>query len=749
MSWLLPLVATLALADPNVGKLVLYPSPGARVERFPRTEPLRIELGIYHNRMHLDEQMRGKSARWLTDTDALNVGGGIWFVTLWVERPDIGVEWDITDERMVLSLVEGGAAQVEPLTVPTLEDLVTGAVPRRPVPVQENALRPLYGDASTLVLAPRLVRPNPPTWTPPRLDHPWRDLLLPPARPSHGAIDRYREALVRAKDPRVRETALYRLGTVYQELDFNRDALYYLTQLAESGQIVPTSLTHLEKARAEMALGRWDDARDSCRAAWQTGARDAEVLRCLGAVSLYSSEPPPTETARLLADTDPNPISQLLAAQLLIRDRRYQEAATLLVSVTRRTEGAINLLAFANLGDALFARGDLDGAELSWRQACGLRRNGAGLADCAIGNPQLSPLLRTREQMLQMARHGPSTWAAHIPELTRQTYWPGAPGAEAHYLLAQIATAYGDQEVAALHLVALLDRHHDVAVASDVPDRLYSIATWRMQRLLAQDRRAEAIAFYRDYWRPELNPLITDTDTLDGIARALESLGLYEDALQVQREITAVDLRFGREDPRTLWALALLYVRTDHDEEALETLEFIQSLPNPGPQTGIDYLREGHVHRALGDEWAAARAYGHAMEDPETATEATTWLAILRAESNMCGQALPRLEEVLAAPDGLAPDLIDTASLARIRCFIALNHQNEAIDAAAILAQDSQDPGVREYAHYLASVAATEAGHSELPEPLHPATAMWAALLEEEADAEAFDARLQERLATP
>ena len=37
--------------ESRVGRIALEPTPGYRVESFPRTHPMRVELGVYDNRV--------------------------------------------------------------------------------------------------------------------------------------------------------------------------------------------------------------------------------------------------------------------------------------------------------------------------------------------------------------------------------------------------------------------------------------------------------------------------------------------------------------------------------------------------------------------------------------------------------------------------------------------------------------------------------------------------------------------------
>jgi len=722
--------AVFAQGGPSAGHLVFAPTPGARIVEFPRVSPQRIELGIYENSVPIHEQLDGQTARWLMGADAVSVGGGIWFVNLYVERPDIAAEWAWKDGRLLVTLTRKSVEVVEPRTVEPVEALLADTVHRRPAPPSQLPLHPLEGDAQVVVLSPEEAPLDIPPWSPPHLAPPHDQLALAPS--SWETIDGYRQVLTETRVPQARSVALYRLATAHLALGHARESMYYLDRLAAEPGPTPAPVVHLTQARAAFAARQWEPARQACQRAATTGANQVSVLQCLGQVSLYTAHPAPTETARALAAATTDPLSHLLAGQLLLKDRRYQEAAELLSPLPDRLEGhgLTRRIAMANLGDALYQTTDPEGAHESWSGAA--------------RSSSLRPIMAHRVHMLAMLDSGIASWAAEIPALERAARSPGPDGAEAHYLLAQIADVYDDHDTAAVHLDALIDDHQELAVVSDVPELLLRISSERIAHLLNQGRDAEAAAFYRDHWRKPLDAIIVDTTPMEGVARALEALALYEEALEVQLALSSIHIRYDRDEVASLLHLAHLYALTGRPEEAQEAIDYTRRLDAAKSLRGAVDLIEGHAHRALEDDAGAARAYSRAMRDPQVRIEAIAHLALLRVDRDLCAVALPQLQQVLTSDEALDPLLVEDVRLATARCLLESGREADSLELARISAESTDAP-TRQRAWYLASVAATRSGQPDLEDPLEPASELWEALLEEEREATEFAAGLEDR----
>jgi hypothetical protein len=163
------------------------------------------------------------------------------------------------------------------------------------------------------------------------------------------------------------------------------------------------------------------------------------------------------------------------------------------VLLERIAEGG-STRALASLGDARQATGDLPGAVEAWR--------------AASVDGWLRPALKIRLRMAEWIDKGPADFGGAIPELLQLSDLGGAGGAEAHYLLAQIAEVYGDPDLAAEQLNLLWAFHPEEALQSDVPERLVQTCEFRLRQLEDQQRHVDLVAFFDLCWRDELDGMV-------------------------------------------------------------------------------------------------------------------------------------------------------------------------------------------------------------------------------------------------
>jgi thioredoxin-like negative regulator of GroEL len=332
----------------------------------------------------------------------------------------------------------------------------------------------------------------------------------------------------------------------------------------------------------------------------------------------------------------------LLAGQLLQLDNRHREAEPLIRIAASKLDNQIKREALLNLGDALFAHGDLPGAREAWRYV--------GL------NGELGDILTLRQKMTYLVEEGPREWAGAIPRLYIVAKRRDRAGAEAGYLLAQIAEALGDTAGAAEHLANMLDRHSSIVEFSDVPERLWRIIARRLSLLQRQGRSLEQVAFYRDFYRTKLRGFVEDTTQLEGVANAYEELGLYGHALNVQREVFAIHSQQEKEDIAALLHLVRLYVKTNRPQEALETTAYMRRAKSFSKAAAPVAIYEGRSFEALGESAKAESSYQSAAKVPAFRMEAIGRLALMYAADDACEKALPGLMELAQALPGQAPD---------------------------------------------------------------------------------------------
>ena len=672
----------------EAGVIPLTASPEAEVVVFPRVDAQRIDVGIYDNRVPLDEQLDGFTTRYLEAGWATSIGGGTWFVTLHVDE-HVDLTWSRTPDRIRLELAPGHEGIVETPVAPTLDRLLVDPPPRRPAEPVPLTLHPLRGDASTLLMEPieafrfmpKVVTPHVATY-----------------RSSLAAVDSYRKVLSTADKGEVRAAALARIGVAMSKLELHRDALYYLHRALEEGRNdAPVALM---AARSHVALGQAEEAQALCRYAAQRSAREEHVLSCLAGVALVDTTQPASEIGRALARSTANPHRRLLAAQLLTADHRHREALEILDGLLERREPRV----FAAYGDALQATGDLPGAIDAWRTASRSRR--------------LQPRMTLRMRMAEWVLEGPGVFPSAIPDLLALSDGAGLAAAESHYLLAQIAQVYGDTDIAAEQLNLLWNYHPDLAVRSDTPERLVSTCNFRIRQLEKQERHVDLVAFYELCWRDDLDDMVVEPEPIGAASRSLAALGLHDEALAEQLRAVGMLTRVGREDAGALTWLATLYERTERPEDALQTIAFVRALDDlPKELAHPLALVEGDAHLQLGDEDAALKAW-KAAGGPDADRRRGMHLA----RTERCPEALKLLEPLPG----------DEVSLAVARCLL----REGEVDAAAqrIAAMEGADEPARDDAAWLASVA-SYGGADEV------GTGVWEKLLAEEQANAAWEAR--------
>jgi len=725
------LVFGLAVAqEPAAGRVLVHASPGARVVAFPRSEANLIEVGIYGNRVSIPEQLEGRSAPWILDMDAQSIGGGTTFLTFHTTRDDLRLDWSTRGEDIVFSLRPGSADVVLSSPFPPLDALFGRTLARRAAPAPGRALIPLSGDALTVTAAASAWPLRPPEWQVTGLNGDVSQVLSARSGDPWGDMAAERAVLRAAQNDVTRAAALYAIAERFRDLGLRRDELSYLDRVLEVDGPWDRSTLYLRRASALIAVRRYDEARGSCRAAWTTGrAQVTDALVCVGLVSLATSEPPPSEAGRALARASNVPEHRLLAAELLLLDNRSAEALELLEGLPATLDGPLQRLAYANIGDARYAVGDAEGAELAWRDA--------GYQG------ELGRVLSLRIRMMHMTQQLAPTWAAELPYLRSVSEGKGAAAAEALFLIAQIAKAYDDPELAIYELAQLHDRFPELSRRSDVPATLHDQCVARLDQLDREGRQAALVATYRDCWRTSFRELAVPTGPLDDVARALVRMGLPDEALKVHLEAMALETLRGELALDRLVALTRLYLETERPQEALDTITYARR--GAAKDTPVMALLRGEALVALERPDDALAAWALAERAPGAAAEARVRSALLRVERGDCEGGMPVLQAMAERPWAILDVPADRVHLARARCLLAAGDPAGAIAAASAATREAADPWVAENAATLASAAATSSGLDGIPADLGPAPPIWQRLMQEERNAAAFSQALAER----
>lgn len=706
------LLSAIALAA--TGRIVLEPTPGATVTVFPQTDPSRLEWAVHENVAPLHSQLGGRVEHVL-ETGAHGVGNGTWIVTAWLQEPARGAyHWE--GARLVLEVEPGSPDLVQIESAPSVEALLGGQVARWVVPV-DSALHPLPGQASTLNVDPRAWVIDATAWSAPG---------APIGVSSWEQVDALRQILTETEEGLARASAWYRLGELHLDLGFPREAAYYFRRARGGG--APVENVALAQAQAHIAYGDFEGARPFCQDAWVAGAPDAEVLECLAVLSMATASPAPAPTGRALARASGRPDTLLLAAQLLQVDGRHREALPLLEAIVE-ADSTMREPALASLGDSRFYLGDHEGARRAWRE---------------LITGERGQLVWGRQRLLLLVTQGPAAWPTELPDLYARSEDPGLVGAEALYLLAQIAEGLGDLDAAAQHYQALLLRYPERAHRTDLADRHWSVMKRRMTQLHDQGRAVELAAFHRDRWHPRLQLVIDDPAPLMQVAEAYDRLGLPVEALEVQREVFAVNMRLDRKAPDSVFHLAQLYADTAHFQDALDTIAWLRKSGLPRELRGPVALLEGDCHQALEQAPQAMTAWRKAAMVAETRTAATARMALADARDGRCAAAIPALQRLKLLEE--LPEVADgRVHLALAICLDDRGKTAEAGEAAKAAAGRLEDEGTRRFAMWLADKATRELGQEDLVSvAVMSGDDLWASLARENQAHDTFQAALRE-----
>ena len=724
------LLALLTVSHAEPRHVTLACGAECRVRQLPRTDSTRVQWAFRGVDQPLHDQLEGLRTDGVQNWDAVGLGGGTWIVTAYLEddRPLVATWRWTEDGPAVIVIDEGEPEMLVVQEAPTLEQLVAGEVPRHADTVASTSLSPLRGEALTVKLDTAVFPAAFPGWEP---NIPDGQRAMLEGGSDLVAIDGYRRVLTETDDDYVRAAAFFRLGEAHRDLGLSREATHYFDRVAELDTAWPEAAVHLHRAQAALASGHPAQARALCGEVAEVRHRDAQVLECLGLVSLETADPAPAPTGRALARASSRPESLVLAAQLLQLDGRHVEAEPLLVeALVGLDDPRIAAHAWASLGDARFHLGDGEGARRAWAEVA--------------SDDELGDLVRVRKTMLVMVEEGPRSWPTHIPNLDALAELPGSAGAEAQWLLAQVDLELADFEGAARHLASILDRPDVDMTDTDLPAVLWGVIETRLGQLERSGRPLDQLAFYRDAWRSDLEPVVQDVAPLLSVASGYEDLELYDDALTVHRLVFNIRVRLDESSPADLLTLARLYAEVDRHEEALQTLAFLRKTGVPAELRGATWLLEGDVLLELERSDDAMGAWRKAALQRDSKVAATTRMALVDSAAGRCDRSVPALEDLLGQK--LPVDAVEDGRvhLALARCYLDAGRAAEASVAAREAAGRSEDDLTRRYATWLAAEA--DGGDDELlARSLSSDDDLWAALGRERAADSAFEQGIREQ----
>jgi len=706
-------------APAEVSALRVPVGPRTTVAQLPRVKVDIVELVVRECPVELDAILNMRSTPWIRALDAMRGPNGTWYLRVALRDPDSDLAASVEGGDLVLSVLDS-RADVRRLRHPaaTVEQLVQGELPQPPPRPAPLVLGFLPGAAISLGLRPWEYKPiymPSPTWLP---------------RTTWQAIDRARAAMLTAESEDAQTQARYRLGLHYLEMGYAEEARYYFGEISRRPGPVPQRDLTTAQARAALANGDWDSARELLVESWHLGAPEIGVLEGLAVVSLATGSPPQGATGRALAAVAARPEAQLLAGELLQRDGYIAESRPILEGLAKYFTGAERERLSLRLGDARFMDGDTPGAARAWGET----------------EPEL---LEIRLRLIEMLHGDPSEWPASIPGLVQLSIPRSDAGAEALYLLAQVdeSLLVVSREDAIVDLARFMSRYPRKAEDSDVPERFWRVYSRHVEDMAEAERWFDLAALHETVWNRKVRRAVTDANVLTHIARAYDEMGLPDRAIVVLRDAVSVLVSNGNDDPTLVYELARLYEQVGRWQDGLDSLEYLDRLGVPPAIVPDVALLRARLLAGSGDRPGAAQALRTVAQLPGMRDTATLELAMMDAHVGECGRAGPALRRLLFTPRGEEQYTEPRPWLALSRCLRVLGDDEGAARAAQGAASRTTSDLEERYANWLAA-AASNWQDEELVEALSDGSDIWAAMAKEQKDATAFSAELSTRETT-
>ena len=735
ISWLAPAAPWLALSAPwlalcspaNAAPLQLRVSPGATLELLPAVQPERAEILVYDNRVDLRPQIQGRydGVRGIRVVDM----GDLWVVNVQL-RPEA--------PALALRAGEDGWS-----LVPALSGAVTAPPALAPCASTPLPISPLQRGDMSYGLDPLHYHIASPRWTDAEPAGPGEHLS---GQAMQAMIDDLRGALFVRHEQIDRVSALYRLGALHRDTGRTREAAYYFHQAAAEASAAGgaphphLSTISLQLASALVPTARWEDARAAAQAAAAAGAPEDTVLEMLSAIALAEGGAQAADTAIRLARASARPMARALSGALLMQQGCAAQVVPILQEVLpwlRRLDPERAAESRAMLADAMILTGRFDEAD-DLLAAIGEREV----------SPQLAGILRARTRLLALLRLSPDQWGSMAPGLDklRNNTDPDleAEEAESLFLLGQIQEWLGDDQAAIQTWQRLLDRNRRLE-SGQPAKRLAAAWARRDAHLHAEGRIEEAMALHLAVWRPGLSERLDDPEPLRRIAEDYRRLGVYHRAVSLLGTVAEMEGRLGRDDQRTVFGIADIYLQMGLPELAEDALRVLRARAlQPGIAARVAVL-EGQIAEQAGDRARARARYAAATAAPEIAPEARARIAALDMAAGDCAAALPHLDAALDDAGARAAIGEGVLRLWRAACLSDRNPEGAAVEGFRA-AQALQDSKIQRFAGHISTESARTAA---IPTPGNPAPPdppdIWRLLEQEEEAAVTFAADLRER----
>lgn len=688
----------------------------ASISQLPRVKSDIVELVLRDCPVEVDAVLNMRSTPWIRALDAMRGGRTTWYLRVALSDPESDLAASVEDGELVLRVLDS-RPEVRRLRhpAPTIAQIIQGELPEPPPRPAPLVLSFLPGNALSLALQPRDYEPiytPSPSWLP---------------RTTWQAIDRARSAMIVSESEDAQTQARYRLGLHYLEMGFAKEARYYFGEISRRPGPVPQRDLTIAQARAALANGDWNSARERLVESWHLGAPEIGVLEGLAVVSLATANPPQGPTGRALAAVAGRPEAQLLAAELLQRDGYIAESRPILEGLGEFFEGEERERLALRLGDARFMDGDTPEAARAWK----------------LTGPQLAAI---RLLLVEMLHGDPTEWPGAIPGLVQASIPRDDAAAEALYLLAQIdeSLLVVSRDDAIADLAQFMNRYPEKSRGSDVPERFWKVYSRHVSDMAEAERWFDLAALHESVWNRTVRRAVNDANVLTEVARAYDKVGLPERAIVVLRDAVSVLVAKGQDDPVLVYELARLYAEVGRWRDGLDSLTYLDRLGVPETHVSDAAFLKARLLAGSGDRKGAAQALRRVAQLPGMREVATLELAMMDAEVGACDRAGPALRRLLFTPRGEEKYAEPQPWLALSRCLRVQGDAEGAARAAQAAADRTTSDEEERYARWL-SAAASNWQDAELVDSLSAGSDIWASMAKEQQDATAFEAELATR----
>ena len=149
---------------PDFGSLHFELSRGARLELFPRVDSRKIEIAIYDQRTSIRPFIDGIRTYFLLDIDGYSIGGGVWLVSLVLDRDGLDVTLKHEGQDWQIEIEPGRPEILELGSFLSAKALLSPKLKRDIAPAPASPLHPLSQEAVTIAIDPRGYRMFIPEW---------------------------------------------------------------------------------------------------------------------------------------------------------------------------------------------------------------------------------------------------------------------------------------------------------------------------------------------------------------------------------------------------------------------------------------------------------------------------------------------------------------------------------------------------------------------------------------------------------